>query len=228
MNSEILDRPVREASIAHVALAVVADVSASMGGTRIQSLNKAVNDLIGQIQKDSRLKDIVDLGIFTFGEMGKQPIFQGFRAASDCTTIALVAEDRSTYAVAALDKAVEMLRTRCGIYSRGGGAYKPWMVIITDGKFHDSQVELNKIAAKMKKRETEGKLQIFGLGVEGFDRSQLEQLTNSKDHILDVDIRNFTEFLSWIGRSFAVISSKEIDAEVELPPLELKTYKFSV
>lgn len=228
MNSEILDRPVREASVAHVALAIVVDVSASMSGAKIQSLNTAVNDLILQIQKDSRLKDIVDLGIFAFGEKGKEPIHQGFRAVSDCTRISLAAEDRSTYITSALDKAVEMLRTRCGVYSRGGGAYKPWIVVITDGEFHDSPAELNAAAARLKKRESEGKLQVFCLGVDGYNRSQLEQLTNNNQHVLDIDIRNVTEFLSWIGKSFAIISSKEIDAEVELPTLRMTSYNFSL
>ena len=228
MSNEILDRPVRSGAEPHVALALVLDVSASMSGAKIDSLNKAVNELISQVKQDSRLQNIVDLGVFVFGEKGKQPIHQGFRAMADCNNISLVANDGSTYAVTALDKAVEMLRTRCGIYDQGGGAYKPWLVLITDGEFHDSTTELNTIAAKMKERETKGKLQFFGLGVHGYKRNQLEQLTNSSNHVIDVDARNFSEFLSWVGKSFAVISTAAIDAAVELPDLELKTYKFSV
>lgn len=228
MSIEIFDRPVREASVPHVALALVLDVSASMSGTKIQSLNNAVNNLISQIKKDGRLKDIVDLGIFTFGEKGKQPIYQGFRAISDCVNISLTAEDRSTYVTTAINKAVEMLRARVGIYSQGGGAYKPWIVVITDGEFHDSPEELNSTAEKMKKRESQGKLQIFGLGVAGYKRSQLEQLTNSSSHVLDIDVKDLTTFLSWIGKSFAIISSAEPGANVDLPEFELRTYKFNV
>jgi Uncharacterized protein encoded in toxicity protection region of plasmid R478, contains von Willebrand factor (vWF) domain len=231
MNNEILDRPVRSGAEPHVALALVLDVSASMSeskGFKINELNKAVNDLISQVKQDSRLQNIVDLGIFVFGEKGKQPIHQGFRAMADCVDISLVANDESTHVVSALEKAIEMVRTRCGIYDEGGGAYKPWIVLITDGEFHDSPSELNTIARKMKDRETEGKLQFFGLGVKGYERSQLAQLTNKPSHVIDVDARNFTEFLSWVGKSMAVISTTAIDATVELPDLELKTYRFSV
>ena len=43
MYDQIVDRPIREASEAHVALALVLDVSASMRGNAIQLLNTAVN-----------------------------------------------------------------------------------------------------------------------------------------------------------------------------------------
>lgn len=220
--NELLDRPVREPSIAHVALALVLDVSASMSegsGEKIQLLNEAVNNLIGQMQNDDRLKKTVDLGVFTFGEKNKQPIYRGFRAMTDCEQISLDADDGSTYVVNSLDKAVEMLRIRCEIYNKAGGSYKPWIVLITDGEFHDDAPELTRIGNKIKQRESENKLQFFGLGVAGYKRNQLESLTNNATHVIDVKAVNFSEFFSWVGRSFAVISSKEVGAAVTLEPL---------
>jgi len=219
MPDNTLDRPVRESSVAHIALALVLDVSASMAGEKIQSLNNAVNNLIGQMQSDSRLKDIVDLGIFVFGEKGKQPIYQGFKAMADCGQVLLNANDGSTYVVEALDRAVEMLRARCMIYDQGGGAYKPWIVLVTDGDFHDGSSDLMRIGNRMKQRENDNKLQFFGLGVAGYNRQQLELFTGQPSHIIDVKAANFTEFLSWVGRSFANISSKEVGAKVTLEPL---------
>jgi uncharacterized protein YegL len=219
MLEEMYDRPVRESAIAHVALALVLDISASMSGDKINTLNKAVNDLISQMKSDSRLKDIVDLGVFVFGERGKHAVQQGFRAMADCSDMKLVADQRSTYVTEALDKAVDMLRARCNIYNSGGGSYKPWVILITDGEFHDSADELAKIGDRIKQREKENKLQFFGLGVDGFKRNQLELLTINPKHVLEVKAANFGEFLSWVGRSFAIISSKEIGATVTLEPL---------
>jgi uncharacterized protein YegL len=219
---DIKDRPVLESSIAHVAIALVLDVSASMQNDgKIQSLNDAVNGLIKQMQADTRLKDTIDLGVFVFGEKGKQPIFQGFRAMSECGQIYLEANDSSTYVVDALNSAVESLRERVILYAKSGGAYKPWVILITDGSFHDDQSELNSIGGRIKQRETENKLHFFGLGVSGFDRSQLESLTNNSNHIIEVKAANFTEFLSWVGRSMATISSNAIGTTLTLEPVVL-------
>ena len=220
MNEKMYDRPMRTPSIAHVALALVLDVSYSMSSNaKMESLNSAVNGLISQMKSDSRLKDIVDLGIFMFGEMGNHSIYQGFRAMTDCDHVEIIANHRSTYVVDALEKALEMLKTRCRIYDQGGESYKPWVVLITDGEFHDDDSKLIGIGNKIKQRENENKLQFFGLGVDQFKREQLEILTNNPTHVIEVKAANFSEFLSWVGRSFAIISSKEIGATVNLEPL---------
>jgi uncharacterized protein YegL len=220
------DRPVRDGSTAHVALALVLDVSGSMNiDGRIQSLNDAVNDLINQINADSRLKNIIDLGIFVFGETGRDPVYLTFRAMSDCEQVHLEATDGRTYVVNALNTAVDRLRERTIQYSKGGGAHKPWIVLITDGAFDDSSA-LSSIGNRMKQREQDGKLQFFGLGVSGYNRGQLESLTNKPDHIIDVrNTKNFTEFLSWVGRSMATISNAEIGADLALGPVTLSGYR---
>ena len=65
MNQEILDRPVRSGSEPHVALALVLDVSASMSGTNISELNKAVNDLIQQVKEVRDIPCAIGFGIST-------------------------------------------------------------------------------------------------------------------------------------------------------------------
>lgn len=218
---DVTDRPVLESSSPHVALALVLDISASMQGEKkIDSLNNAINNMIAQIKEDARLRDIVDLAVFVFGEKGRKSVCQGFRAISDCGYITLQANDNETWVSDALNTAVDRLRERTNRYAQGGGAYKPWLVLITDGQFFDGS-ELNIVASRMKQRELENKLQFFGLGVQGYDRSQLERLTNKPDHVIDVKAANFVEFLSWVGRSFATISQHAVDeTDIPLPPLQ--------
>lgn len=220
MERKIVDRPIREASEAHVALSLVLDVSGSMQGSSIRLLNTAVNEMITQMQGDERLRNIVDLAIFVFGTQGRQNIFQGFRAIADCEPVNLQANDESTYVVDALDRAVEITRRRCGAYDKAGGSYKPWIVLITDGEFHDGDAALNTIGSKMKERERQGKLQFFGLGVDGYVRTQLEKLTNNPSHVIGAKTANFVEFFSWIGKSLKAVSSKQVDEAVVLPPLQ--------
>jgi uncharacterized protein YegL len=217
---DVVDRPVLSSSVAHVALALVLDVSGSMQSNgKIESLNEAINGLITQMQIDNRLKDVVDLGIFVFGNKGREPVHQGFRAMSDCEPVYLEANDGSTYVADTLNTAVARLRERVHLYDTAGGAYKPWIVLITDGGFHDDPSALSAIGAKIKERETAGKLHFFGLGVAGYERSQLEAFAKDASRVIDVKAANFPEFFAWVGKSMAVVTGVEIDAKVTLPPL---------
>ena len=223
----IVDRPILEASEAHIALALVLDISASMGGKNIESLNRSVNQMIRQIQEDDRLSKIVDLGIFTFGEKGKNPVYKGFRAISDCSDICLEANDGNTYVVDTLNTTMERLRERRHLYANAGGAYKPWVILITDGCFHDAQNELMQVAEKMKIQESTGRLRFFGLGVEGYNRLQLECFTKNPKYIIEINqeslVTRFAEFFTWVGNSMATISEKtpldEKEGKGTLPPL---------
>ena len=215
-----VDFPVREAAEPHVALALILDVSGSMEGAPINSLNAAVNGMINQMKEDSRLRNIIDLGIFVFGTQGRVNIHQGFKSISDCEPVYLDAKDVSTYVVDALEQAVRFIRNRCNVYAKGGGSYKPWIVMITDGELHDSKAAINKIGETMKQREQQGKLQFFALGVGDYKREQLEKFTNNPAHVIDAKVANFGEFFSWVGRSLSVVSTKEIGDNVALPPLQ--------
>jgi Uncharacterized protein encoded in toxicity protection region of plasmid R478, contains von Willebrand factor (vWF) domain len=216
----IAERPIREANEAHVALSLILDVSTSMHGEPMQSLNTAVNLMIQQMKNDEHLKNIVDLSIFVFGALGREVIYQGFRPIADCDSVSIQATDASTYVVDALERAVQITRKRCGAYDRAGGSYKPWIALITDGEFHDKEAVLSSIGNKIREQERKGKLQFFGLGVEGYNRAQLERLTNDPTHVIDAKSANFVEFLSWIGRSLKAVSSKEVGSAVALPPLQ--------
>jgi len=220
MNNEIAERPIREASEAHVALSLVLDVSLSMQGAPISSLNDAVNGMIQQMKEDSRLRNIVDIAIYIFGAEGRDNMHTGFRAIADCDYIDLMATDNSTYVVNALDTALDFTKKRCGFYDRAGGSYKPWVVVITDGEFNDRPDALDRVGQAIKERERQGKLQFFALGVEGYKRAQLEMLTDNPGQIIDAKVAHFGEFFSWIGRSMKAVSSKEIGEPTALPPLQ--------
>jgi len=220
MNNQIAERPIREASEAHVALSLVLDVSLSMGGTPINMLNTAVNGMIQQMKEDPRLKNIVDLAIFVFGDLGRDTIHQGFRAVADCEDVELKATDGSTYVTNALERAVEFSKKRCGAYDRAGGSYKPWVVLITDGEFNDDNMTLDRIGNAIKERESQGKLQFFALGVDKYNKAQIERLTNNPTQIIDAKVANFGEFFSWIGRSMKAVSTKEVGEATPLPPLQ--------
>jgi len=189
---------------AHLALMLILDVSASMnygGGniTPIQSLNDGVNQMIEVLSKDGTLSKIIDLAIITFADPNNATVFQDFAPIGSVTPIHLVADGGSTYAVDAIDLAVDKIRARTRLYT--GGAWKPWIVLITDGELHD---DVSQVAKRVRERENDGKLRMLCLGVgEQFNPHQLQQLTDKVFQLNGYDFRDFFEFL---GKSVAVIS----------------------
>lgn len=223
------DRPVLEASYPHLALALVLDISASMqteenGIKRIDSLNKAINKIIDTINEDALLKNILDLGIFVFGEKDKEPVYQGFCAISNCEHITLQANDGETWVADALNTAVDRLRERTNLYAQGGGAFRPYLILITDGNFFDYPDDLDTIAEKVRQREREGKLDFFALGFEGSNRTQLENFTNNSERVIEVKGSNLVEFFKWLRcvLPYKITDRMEI-TPIEIPPLIFHT-----
>ena len=220
MLGDIQDRPVQESSTAHVAVALVLDVSGSMQlGDKIGALNEAINKMIDKLKVDARLRYIIDLGIFVFGDQNRDVVCQGFRAISDCGQITLQANDESTYVSDALNTAMDRLMERNRLYEQGGGAYKPWIILITDGEFHDDYYKLEETASRMKTLENSGKLHFFGLGVDDFNRNQLEKFAVNTKRVIELKTVNFEEFFNWLGRSIVTVVHSAVGEAVTLEPL---------
>ena len=233
------DRPVREVREPLLVLALVVDVSAKMqteenGIKRIDSLNNAINSMIDTINEDARLRNILELGIFIFGEKDRKHVYQGFRKICDCEKINLQANDNSTYVVDALNTAVDCLRERIKFHHQysGGYAYRPYLIFITDSVFFDYPDDLNTIAEKVRQGESEGKLNFFCLGFEESNKTQLEMFTNNSERVIEVKASNLAEFFRWLVCDYVpdyvpyvpyvIIDRMEV-TPIEIPPLEFYT-----
>ena len=204
------DMPVRNITEPHVALALVLDVSASMGESTdgipaIDLLNNSVNSMVRGLKENNRLRSIVDLSIFIFGETTKQNPYISFRAIEDFEDIHLEANDKGTFIVNVLEEAVEATKQRCRKYLEyGTPCYKPWVVVITDGNFLDSEADLERICQLMRSIQRDGKQHFFGFGVGNYDRQQLEKFCDPElvqNRVFDISVGFFPELLTWIGKS---------------------------
>lgn len=226
MPDDRLAMPPRDPNKTHVALTLVLDVSSSMSEpanrdmpeeTPIKLLNDCINEMLKDMKNDSKLNTIVDLSIFTFGDPNKQNPYQDFKAIIDVAPIQLVADDDSTYIVKVLEEAIESTRQRSNMYA---SAYKPWIVIITDGIFHDNENDLDRVGQIMKTRSREGKHNFFGFGVPGFRREQLEKFCEQEQaatRVVDIqDASNLPKLFSWIGRSMKKVSGTDPTALAEI------------
>ena len=185
---------------ARMALSLVLDVSLSMQGTSINSLTSAINKMIGQMKKDFYLSKAVDLAIFVYGTHNRRPVHQGFRTVADWGTVALEAVDQDTYIVKTLERSLEIIQKRSGIYDKTGSSHEPWIVIVTGGELNDDISAICRIGDVIKERERQGKLQLLALGTNGYKRKQLEMLTSTPDNVIEVKVDNFDELFSEIAR----------------------------
>ena len=213
-----MEKPVENPRAPHVAVTLVLDVSYSMtdivagGKSSIALLNEGVNEMISELSNDQRLSEIVDLSIITFGDPGKAEVYQDFAPVGQVSPVNLVADHGSTYAADAINKAVDNTRERMKQYR--GGWWKPWVVVITDGEFHD---DVSQVATKVRQREGEGKLRTYCLGVGRFNPSKMKEIS---DRSYALESYKLKEFLDWIGRSLAVVSTSAVGTEVQLPSNE--------
>jgi len=213
-------KPVERPEVENCSVTLVIDVSGSMrnitpsGKSCIEEVNDGINHMIAELSMDDKLGRTVELSIITFCDKGLHELYQGFSAVGKVSPIDL-ATGTTTYAIDALEMALENIRTRVKKYT--GGYWKPWIVFVTDGLLMDDPLELAKIGEIIRKREQDGKLRVLCFGVPGFEPTQLKLLSDRVFQIVDY---NFAEFFSWIGKSQAVVSATptSLKGPVKLPP----------
>jgi len=228
MPKAMVDRPsLREANEPHIAISLVLDVSLSMAGEPIESLNNAVNEMIEQMKEDDILRNIVDLAIFVFGTYKRKNMYRKFTAIADYNPVEIEAADVNTYVVDALKEAVYHTCERTALYNKAGGSHEPWIILITDGEFHDSEAALMKVGDRIKDLEKKEGLYFFGLGVDGYEKEQLSMLTGKPNNIIDIRHAKFIDFFAWVKNSVKIVSRKVFDDDIfddyvdmELPQID--------
>lgn len=208
-----------DTQIEHIAVTFVVDVSASMndrtphGKTAIELLNSGLNELIQSLGGSDKHKDIVDLSIITFGERGREEVYQPFAPIGTIKVrqpINLIANHGSTYAANALEMAIENTRERVKLYK--GGMWAPWIIFMTDGFLHD---DISVIAKRSREREAQDKLRTFAIGIgEKYDKNKLKQLSDKAYEITEYKLE---EFLQWVGNSIGIVSESVPGTQVTLP-----------
>jgi len=195
------EKPIMNAAEPHIAITLVLDVSASMsllvdGKSIISSVAKGVNNLISNLSSDAKLATTVDMSIILFGG-GRASEYQAFAPVSQIEPIDLTVSGGGSFLTDALQMAVDGVRNRLKQYLRCGGAYKPWIILVTDGYITD---DISHVADEIRRRESENKLRTVVFCVDKAGGYQLKVLTNNLFLINDYKI---LELFEWISRAVA-------------------------
>ena len=197
----------------HMALLFLLDTSGSMYGKPIEELNEGINRFKKQVCEDAKTKAILDVAIIEFNSTWR--VLQDFVPVEYMEEVHLEANG-STYLKEPLNKAIEMVDERSRFYRRSGSEpYKPWIVLISDGKPFDEPEELVSTIEAMVSKE---KLAFWSLAVNDADLELLHKLSGKR--VLKLEEYDFKGFFDWVNKSMRAVSTSSPGEKVkgqELP-----------
>ena len=184
----------------HLACVLLLDTSSSMrNNNAIDRLNRAIAAFREQCLKDDALRRGLDLAIVAFASEVR--VLQEFAPVTDMITPVLEADGQTSMG-AGLTVAIDMLERRKAQYKEIGIPYhRPWIFMISDGAPND---EYASAFAKVNQMQQAKKLELWAVGVPGYEKEILTSLT--KRVIALDDGLNFASLFEWLSSSLSTKS----------------------
>jgi uncharacterized protein YegL len=193
---------------------LVLDVSGSMSGAPIQSLQQGINEFYKDIQQDMTSVNQLELGIVTFG--GQVACLQEPTLLQDKQPPELKLNG-TTKLVDGVKMGIARIAARKKYYnSTGQSYYRPWLVLITDGE-PDSDQDIKGLATELNADYKDKKYMFLAIGVQGANMQKLKQLTPEGTSPLALQGLKFLEFFQWLSRSVTIVIDGKEDSESPLP-----------
>lgn len=198
----------------HLACVLLLDVSGSMNGEPIQSLNESINRFKEQVCRDEIARKRVDVAIVTFSN--EVNIISDFVPIEKLNPVNLQARGRTNMAEG-INCAIDLVKNRNRFYQQlGVPCFKPWIFMITDGMSTSDFAEMDRVAARIQMEETAGnvgKLKFWALGIGDYDKEQMFKLTR---RVIELKAHNFTGIFDWLSDSMTAISQSRVGEDVQL------------
>lgn len=195
------------------------DVSGSMDGDPINELNEGYRQFITETNCDESASNSVELEVITFESDVNVAV--PFKSIYDVDSDpAPFVTGGMTSMGAALRLATEHLHQRRQLYNRSGiPAYKPWVILMTDGGPNDDWQEA---AQAMRELAENGSIQYLGIEIgDSVSHDTMCQILPATPGPLKLKGLRFKEFFRWLKDSLSSVSSSAVGEEenVPLPPI---------
>lgn len=204
---------------------LVLDVSGSMRGEKLDSLNQGIRDFFIQIQTadgvPESLVDQLEIAIMQFDEEVR--ILRDPKLLEDGELPPMLMERGSTTeTVVAIEEAIKLVEDRKAFYkSTGQQYYRPWIIVMTDGVPYGnraSQADIDAIAQRVAKEadpKTGKKYMMMGIGVgKDVNMDILKKMTGGRAMALQG--LKFGEFFEWLSSSLSLVASSKEGDKVDI------------
>lgn len=187
-----------------IPVVLVLDTSASMKGEPILELKKALQQFIREISEDEAASMSVELEIIPMTESA-EPLFPFTQTWEIETKKIDPVAKYGTYTGKALQRTLEDLNTRVELYqSKGIQYYRPWVIMMTDGKPGDPWKEQADILCDLASKD---RIIYLGVGIgEKCDFNILKQMLPAAPGPLKLPGLKFREFFRFISGSLSAVS----------------------
>ncbi|HTU67756.1 MAG TPA: VWA domain-containing protein [Steroidobacteraceae bacterium] len=184
------------------------DTSGSMKGTKIQQLNRGLDEFAQQLRADSMAAKRVEVAVVTFGPV---EVTQPFVTADSFVAPDLRA-DGGTPMGEAIVRATQLVADRKRAYRDNGiGYYRPWIFMISDGEPTD---DITAAAKKIRDGEAKKSFMFYAVGVENADIATLAKVAVRKP--LRLKGLKFGQLFVWLSDSLSSVSRSQPGDATEL------------
>ncbi len=185
----------------HLACVLLLDTSSSMRNRNsIDKLNRAIGMFKQQCMADDALCRGLDIAMISFNS--EVSVVQEFTPVTQMEVPYFDAVGQTAMG-GALSVAMDLLENRKAQYKEIGIPYhRPWIFMITDGGPND---DWGPVFQKAKEMQQMKKLEIWAVGVPGYDRGILTSLTH---RVIELDDNvNLAGLFEWLSNSLSKRSS---------------------
>ena len=157
------------------------DVSGSMRGNNIQTVNKFFNDFFSWVHDEEELMVKLEVAIMQYDE--EVSILRDPKLLEDGELPPTLTERGSvTETVMAIEEAIKLVEDRKAFYKATGQSYyRPWIIVMTDGEPYGNkatQADIDAISLRIKKDIVVKKYNILGVGIgDDFNTEVLNKIT---------------------------------------------------
>ena len=195
------------------------DVSGSMGGKRIDSVNRGLQSFKDTLTEDHLTASRAEIAVVTFNHRHK--VVQEFVTVNNFSPPTLHADGGTTIS-SAIEKSLDMLSERKRQYRANGVPYfRPISILITDGQpQNDSRDALDRVADEVRRQEDGRHLAFFAFGVEGADMELLARLSSPARPPKMLHEAQIEGIFQWLSNSVSSISHSQPGERLQLPAQE--------
>ncbi|MET1414395.1 VWA domain-containing protein [Roseibium sp. HPY-6] len=198
--------PLRDPEEPRCACILLLDVSFSMKGERLESLNRALKIFATEVASDPLSAKRVEAAIVSFGSDVR--VEADFTQARDFRPLELKERGNTQMGQAVLT-ATDMLKDRKEVYKQNGVEYfRPWIFLITDGGPTDYGTDTwNEAVDRVREGESKKAFSFFAVGVDDAEFRPLKELCVTPP--LKLKGLMFRELFKWLSVSMASISGSQ-------------------